>query len=737
MSNNLHLRAPRGDHTAKDRLADRSAIALAACWIVLVAVAIWMHTSKSTQPPIYDAYTYYFKAREVWQHGSLLHPFQLLSIQPTFRPPGTVLMSYPFGFSDDFRPFYFRSVFLPILLLFVSGAIVIAQARPSGIALRFGVLATVFFPTISLFYYFEPYDGGPPAHSHWGLVDCYLSGVISLAAACGIRGLSQRSIKWSAAATLLCSFAIFVKPSGAPLAALVGALTSLGWIWMILKHPRAARRREWQRFAGHVGLQIVLLGGSVLVATHSQYLGPANMAYGQDAIVVMRAELGVPFDVLMNLVRTSLGPFILTWCALVVCIVGYTIVRRRLDTLPQDAFLLLAALATLLIGIWFWLYGSAAPTQLRYFLPFLCVTLIFAVGPLSRLLVEVPRAIRWCLALVMLASILNISLLLALPNPSLEWQLLTGVNVAAGTRPPSIEQAKALIAATPPTTGSVAVYSLTGGLADAMFESIFDLHRLASTKPDFRVRRPIDWQRPSAYRIEEIASSDYLLFDTQAPDVDGKTASADVDDYYKERIAFVRWAEHLTSQDGIEVFAKVPHSTLLKVTDIQALRASLEALVKAHQWRDVFIAANRPVWWSEDDVKAALKGRPLSDSVIHFEGLYEIIGARIEPASGAAVRLRFWVRRTAPGTETGWAAMVHLDGPDGKLLVQHDSALPSYPSPTDRPYLAMEATFVPPAGASDVAIGIYRGDGHLLKSDPAPSFQGKDGTVMSLHGATH
>ncbi len=736
MLNPSHADASHPIQTASDRLVDRGAIALAACWILFVGVAVWMHTSISTQPPIYDAYTYYFKAREVWLHGSLLHPFSLLNIQPTFRPPGTVLMSYPFGFSDDFRPFYFRSVFLPIALLFAAGAVVAAQVRPSGTALRFGVLATVFFPTISLFYYFEPYDGGPPAHSHWGLVDCFLSGVIALAAACGIRALSQRSLRWSAAATLLCSFAIFVKPSGAPLAAMVGALVSIGWMWMIVRHAGSRRQREWQRFAAHLALQVVLLGGSLFAATHSLYLGPANMAYGQDAIVVMRAELAVPFGVLMNLVRTSLGPFIPAWAAMVVCIIAYAMRRRRIWALPQDPFLLLACLATLLVGIWFWLYGSAAPTQVRYFLPFLCVALIFVAGPLTRLMVEVPKVVRWCLALLMLASILNISLLLALPSPPLNWQLLTGVNVAAGTRPPSIEQAQALIDATPSERGAIAVYSLTGGLADAMFESTFDLHRLAKKQPNFTVRRPIDWQRPSAFRIEEIASADYLLFDTGAPDVEGKAVSFDVDDYYQERVAFVDWAKHLTSADGVTVFASVPHSTLLKVTDIQALRSSLETLVRSHHWRDVFVAANRPVWWSEDEVKAAQSSQPAAHATIGFEGIYQIAGAHIDAAAGNARKLTFFVRRVAQGADTGWAAMVHLIDGNGKLLVQHDVALPSYPSPPGRPYYKIEVTFSPPPGATTVAIGIYHGDGHMLKSD-RPQQDGTDATLFDLDAAVH
>src|SRR5450759_3536200 len=84
-------------------------------WLLYLAVAIWQRALHSAQPPLFDPLSYMQKALYFWravEQGTLVNPF---SLEPSVRPPGTILMSYPFGFSPDFRGFYFRSVFLPIL----------------------------------------------------------------------------------------------------------------------------------------------------------------------------------------------------------------------------------------------------------------------------------------------------------------------------------------------------------------------------------------------------------------------------------------------------------------------------------------------------------------------------------------------------------------------------------------------------------------------------------------------
>src|SRR5260370_11755594 len=84
-------------------------------WVVFLGFAIWHDAKKSTMPPTYDALVYFEKGRNVWQHLKHKTFINPLNVDPSYRPPGTVLMSFPFGSHDAFRGFYFCSVYIPIL----------------------------------------------------------------------------------------------------------------------------------------------------------------------------------------------------------------------------------------------------------------------------------------------------------------------------------------------------------------------------------------------------------------------------------------------------------------------------------------------------------------------------------------------------------------------------------------------------------------------------------------------
>jgi hypothetical protein len=651
----------------------------------------------------------------VWDHASLRHPFSLLNAAPSFRPPATVLMSYPVGFSADFRPFYFRSVFFPVVLLFGASLVVLARPLPVGASLRYAALIAVFLPTISLFFYFEPYDGGPPLASYWGLVDSFLAGIAALATAAAVRSIPQLSLRWAMAASVLGALGIFVKPTGAPLAAIIGAFTTVGWMWRLVRtsapRPSAAVRRLFIQ----VATQVVLLGGAVWCAIHSEYLGDANMAYGKNAIVVMRAELGIGLVALLHVVLGGAGPFWSAWFLISLAALIKAALLRRREMASNDGYLLTSAALILIIGLWFWLYGSGAPTSFRYFLPFLLIATICAIGPLHRLMLRSNSLLRWTLAVLMGASIVNLSLLLVVDHPGLQWQLQSGVNVAAGTKQPSIEQAKLLMASTPADRPLISVYSLSPGSSDAMFESMFDMHRLSPSPTTFIVRRPFDWVRPSAYRIEEIASSDYLVFDpVQSTDFD--SSSHNILDYDQERATFIAWAARLTPQDGIEVVSVEPGSTLLKVVDVAALRNSLAALVNAHQWPAVFNESNQPAWWSEEQVTDALNAAQFKSADLNFEDLFQMRGPILERHSANTVNLRLWLRRDFAKTGPGWLLLLHVLDGNGTIIGQHDVPISTSAAPAGLPYWYTKTSFSLPPNAARIAIGVYRGK-QILKSD--------------------
>ena len=75
-------------------------------WVGFLGWEIWQHSQQALKPPVYDAASYFFKARNVWNELSQPGWANPFNTDPSVRPPGAVLMAYPFGFDADFRPFF-------------------------------------------------------------------------------------------------------------------------------------------------------------------------------------------------------------------------------------------------------------------------------------------------------------------------------------------------------------------------------------------------------------------------------------------------------------------------------------------------------------------------------------------------------------------------------------------------------------------------------------------------------
>ena len=87
----------------------------------------------------------------------------------------------------------------------------------------------------------------------------------------------------------------------------------------------------------------------------------------------------------------------------------------------------------LLVGIWFWLFGSGGMNQFRYFIPFLFMSVVFALPTILMAMREI-QGWKWVLLTgLMLIPSLNMAILLAQRNPPLAWQLKTGVNLTSGS----------------------------------------------------------------------------------------------------------------------------------------------------------------------------------------------------------------------------------------------------------------------------------------------------------------
>src|SRR5262249_53769310 len=140
--------------------------------------------------------------------GRLLN---LLSAPPPERPPGTVAMSYPFGFDRTFHGFYFRSVFVPVVLLCL--AVWIAGAGTTSADPWTLPLLGPGVARRPILFQFELSDV-LPSPVYWGPVDNFMAGISAVGAASIVRGLGRASFVWILVGFVAAAFSLLVKPAG-------------------------------------------------------------------------------------------------------------------------------------------------------------------------------------------------------------------------------------------------------------------------------------------------------------------------------------------------------------------------------------------------------------------------------------------------------------------------------------------------------------------------------------------
>jgi hypothetical protein len=575
-----------------------------ALWVLFLGITIWAHIRITHQPPIYDALGYWWKAFNFWHALHQGHIFYPLNLEPTIRPPGTVLMAYPFGFNPDPRGFYFRSIFFPAVLLLLA-ALVAAYEPRSATRERWRVaLIAACFSTPVIVYWFAIIPS--PMPSSWGLVDGFLTGVAALAAAAAWRSVKRASVIWCATTATASALCILIKPSGA----LVAALIALIWAFLAYASIRyraavsllaAERMAALRRFIGGAliigAVDLAVLGAAV----HSKYLSEANIAIGRAAIAVMNADLKVSvWSAFLTLVHTGLGAALTAWMLLAIAIaaVGWTSPKSRCRQ-PRDAMFhggaAIAAILAVVSGLWFWLIASGGG-WIRYGMPFFMMAMILMVPAVIWFSSYVPLVMNRCIIAVMLAALTNLALLLAQPNPSLAWQRWTGVNLSSGRLFAGMAPFQRFVDT--PRATALFVYSLDVGETDEADQTLSSLILqrwiVHPERPSLLIRRPLDWQRPTTYRIDEILSSDYLLFEPERNPVARASAFANAypNSIESEQSLFVAWASSLTPADGVEIVVDLPSARILQIRDKIALGKSLLRMISGRHWRAVFTNAN-------------------------------------------------------------------------------------------------------------------------------------------------
>ncbi len=713
------------------------------CWLLYLGVMIWWRAHISVQPPIYDPLSYMQKAINFWDalsNGQLFNPFNL---QPTVRPPGTILMSYPFGFTHDFRGYHFRSVFLPILCI-VGAVYIVAGAHAcckKGNEWWTAAIA-LLFSSLPMYYHFDWFQD-PVSPTRWGLVDNFHAGVAALAMAAFLRSVFAKSLKWLFLAVLLSSFTLIIKPSGIA----VMGLASMAWVivimfeWIHLFKSKSPKRDVQKYFIFGSIITGITYCITITICVLSQYLSKHNISYAHEALAVMRKVLLFSCYELFQMFYKSAGPALLLWITLV-----FILLYRRLPSgepqacrhRAQASGLLIGSAVIWTAGLWYMIVVQAGgSSQIRYFYPFMLMGAICVTPVAFMAWDQTSRLLRLWLVVLCGLPALNISALLATGNtPPMSWQRMSGVNVSVGQDRKIVEQAQAFLQNVQSNGENVQVYSFNSRLPSQIFESVGMYEEYARTGlPTFTTKIPTDWVNGFVVRTGEILESDYILIN-RYPDYSydpQHMLGQHYDAYESEVRAFEIWASHLERDAGVETVSDSNDLRLLKIADRKAFNQAIEKFVAANTWRPEFSAANPPTWWSPDAVLAYAKMPALTE--INFDDIFKIHALSISRVpSGLKVEV-WWQELRQNAVKNKSLIFLHMLDVDGNCIVLSQILLcSSQPLCDERPLRYGQAMLPLSPLAHALAFGVCEPGGAFLLPDKGMTDWGGRRVVIPLAG---
>ena len=696
---------------------------LVACWLLYLGVSIWQHALHSVQPPFYDPFSYMQKAVNFWRSFDKGLFFNPLNIEPTVRPPGTILMSYPFGFTPDFHGFYFRSVFLPILSIIAAIYIVagLAQLKASG----WRVAAMAFlFSSLPMFYWM---DWNAELHNNngWGMVDNFQAGIAAIAVAAVLKSQRTKSRRWLLFGALLASFTLLVKPSGL----MVMALTFLIWLIVItfewiqaLRLQRSASALRAYAFSG-VAIILVFYIFVIVLCVFSDYFSTINFEYARQALAVLRKE-GAVYSFL-SLFHKSLGEAMPLWViGLSSLLVHQVFVAKEGDkgTMLKASVLLLAAIVTWISGAWYWLVVQSGGGQIRYFYPFMLMGCICVVSAALYVWPRIGRTAGLILTAVCFLPALNVAALLAAgDSPSNRWQYITGVSVSVGGDREEVSQAYALLKEVRKTKKDARIYFFATTISTHIFACVGVYERMM--RPDlasFSPVSPIDWARYFAVRIDDLLDCEYVLVHKYSDEyIKRQLSSMSMDTFWAESRAFESWVFTQNERSGLEIVSDGRKLRLLRIADRAALNRAIDQFIPTHEWRPEFKAANRPIWWNADTVKIAYGKLAAED--IGFGGVYKLHALAINRVEQGIKIDVWWEELRHEEANNQRYLFFYLVDKSGKIIYNQQIALfPYKPLDAEKRWRHGAVQFneaLSHVNLTSLAFGIYQPSGQFLLTD--------------------
>ncbi len=668
-------------------------------WLLYLGIAIWLHVLHSVQPPFGDAISYAQKAANFWQaveRGELFNP---LNLEPTVRPPGSILVSYPFGFSDSFRGYHFRSVFLPILSIVIAVYITAGVTRES--AWRVTGIAFLF-SSLPMFYWFD-WNDDRWINNGWGMVDNFQAGIAAMAVAAVIRSLATKSQPWLWFGASLASLTFIIKPSGL----MVMALTCLLWLMIVTferlgtsKTSPSTRTLRVYLLKGVAAILVVYIS-TLALCVFSGYLSERNFAYAQRALTILRMISSIGFHGTLYLFHESAGEASIFWT---IGIAVLFVFNRPAGMVREDGngfqtkelgMLLASGLVMWILGMCYWQVVQGGGNQIRYFYPFMLMGMVCIIPPSILAWSKANRIIHALLLAACVTPAVNMAVLLAAgDSPPLYWQKITGVSVSVGKNGDELRQAHTLLDEARKMKKEAKIYFFFDGVSSYIFICA-DLYQkiLAPELPNIIPFHPMDWSRGFVVRTNELLDSEYILIKKSGPiiswfpsflnqDIDRAKIleSNEFPTFNAESTAIEAFISTLDERSGVKIVSDGRVLRLLRVTDRSALSQAINEFIARKSWRLEFIEANPAEWWSAQEVASSVDTLAMEE--IGFDGIYKVHALSIKRID-KDIKIEVWWEELKHNDKNNQGALfLQLVDVSGNILYNLQIPLYPYQPPT-------------------------------------------------------
>ena len=488
-------------------------------WLIALGFVLWPRT-KTDEVPVYDAIGYAQKAKIFWAEMAKGKLFNPLNSTPAFRPPGTILLSYPAGFDGNIRAFFYRSILIPAIIFGWAVFIAVWASRRDRDRWPAAALSGAIATTIPAFYQFSygkgllnGYWGSMDTFiGHWGLVDTFIGSVTALSVSLTIAGMFLGTRWLGALALFAAAFTIYIKPVGSIMYPLCAGMYFASRVLICIRE-----KQPWKALYIDLGM-IAGFGLLLLPARFSDYLSNEMIGFGKSVMAMMRAALDSPvtlpwaLKIVWRVVSIIPGLMLMGFGA--VAAVG---VCRKKQIESNSTFLLVSGIVWVTTGIGF-VFLVSGLVHVRYGLPFFFSAMVCMIVVIVDALFCMHQSVRYA-ALALVGMQLAAFMLLLAGGKQTSWiNSLGGWNMSISPYGEEVCDARRWIGeiSSRRWTHYPVVYIVSSGQQSDFVASLFLYDKMvddaaAKGRVCIATIQPQNFLRKTGYFTEELRKADFVL----------------------------------------------------------------------------------------------------------------------------------------------------------------------------------------------------------------------------------